>query len=75
MRTFLSICGILLIIFGIVALGYEGFTYHKHEKVAQIGDVEISTSKEHTIYFPPYLGGASLAAGLALVVISRIGKK
>ena len=71
MKSSISIVGVILIILGIVTLGYQGFTYTKHEKVAQIGDVQISADTQKTVYFPPLLGGLSLVAGLVLVVLGR----
>lgn len=71
MKSMISTVGIILIILGIVTLGYQGFTYTKHEKVAQIGDVQISADTQKTVYFPPLLGGLSLVAGLVLVVLGR----
>jgi uncharacterized membrane protein HdeD (DUF308 family) len=73
MRSTTSIFGIILIILGLVALGYQGITYTKQDKVAQIGDVKITAEKEHTVYFPPILGGAALIAGIVLVAIGRKG--
>jgi TRAP-type C4-dicarboxylate transport system permease small subunit len=75
MQSITNIAGILLIIFGILTLGYEGFTYTKHEKVAQIGDLKISADTQKTVYFPPIVGGAAFVAGIALVVIARRGGK
>jgi ABC-type antimicrobial peptide transport system permease subunit len=73
MRSFLSIIGIILIVLGVVGLGYQGFTYTKQEKVAQIGDVKLTADKEKTISIPPLMGGASLVAGIVLVLIARRG--
>lgn len=75
MRTFISLIGILLIIFGIVALGYNGFTYTSKEKVMEIGNVQVTADTKKTIYFSPMTGGISLAAGIFLVLIGRIGRK
>jgi hypothetical protein len=72
-RSTTNILGIILIIVGILALAYQGFTYTKQEKVAQIGDVKITADKEKTVYFPPALGGASLLVGIVLVVVARRG--
>lgn len=63
--------GILLIIVGILALAYQGFTYTKHEPVAQIGDVQVTANTQKTVYFPPYLGALSLVAGIVLVVVGK----
>jgi len=71
MRGMISIVGILLILFGIVTLGYQGITYTKQEKIAQIGDIQVTADKEKTIWFPPLVGGISLVAGIILVISSR----
>jgi uncharacterized membrane protein len=71
MKSTINLIGILLIIMGIVTLAYQGFTYTKHEQIAQIGDVQITADTQKTVYFPPLLGGLSLAAGIILVVIGR----
>ncbi len=75
MKSITNIIGILLIIGGILVLSYQGFTYTKKEKVAQLGQLEITADTEKTVAFPPLLGGLSLAAGIALLVIGRINKK
>lgn len=71
MKSSLSILGIVLIIIGIVALGYQGFSYTKREKVAEIGNIQISADTQKTVYFPPILGGISLVAGIVLVVVGQ----
>jgi uncharacterized membrane protein len=73
MRHVISLVGILLIIIGIVTLAYRGFTYTEQQKVAQIGSVQITANEEKSVYFPPLLGGLSLAAGIILVIASRMG--
>lgn len=71
MKSLTNIVGILLILFGILTLGYQGFTYTKQEKIAEIGDVQVTANTEKTVYFPPILGGVSLVAGVVLVVVAR----
>lgn len=71
MKSIVSLVGILLIIFGIITLGYQGMTYTKKEKIAEIGNVQVTTNTQKTIYFPPILGGLSLVAGVILVLIGR----
>lgn len=71
MKSIISLIGILLIIFGIVTLAYQGFTYTQQEKIAQIGALQITANTEKTVYFPPVLGGLSLVAGIILVVVGR----
>ena len=60
--------GIILIVLGVVALGYHGITYTTREKVLQIGPLEATQKREKTIPLPPILGGAALAAGIVLII-------
>lgn len=73
MKSVTSIIGIILILLGVVALGYQGFTYTQREKVAQIGSLQITADTEKTVYLPPVLGGVALIAGIILVVVGRKG--
>lgn len=68
MRTYLII-GIVLIIFGVVSLVYQGITYTKKEKVLDIGPVEATAEKTRTVPIHPVIGGLSLAGGVALVIL------
>lgn len=71
MKSITTLVGIILIIGGIITLGYQGFTYKEREKILQIGDVQVTADTQKTVYFPPYLGGIALVAGIVLVVVSR----
>jgi len=60
--------GILLIAAGLVALAYQGITYTSEKRVIDIGPVKGSVEQKKTIPLPPIAGGASLAAGIVLVI-------
>jgi uncharacterized membrane protein HdeD (DUF308 family) len=75
MKSITSIIGIILIILGIVSLGYQGFSYTQREKVAQIGDLQVTADTQKTVFLPPIVGIAALVAGLVLVVVGRKGDK
>jgi hypothetical protein len=64
-----GIIGIILIVIGIIALVYGGITYTKREKVLDIGPIQATAEKEHTIPFPPVLGAICLAGGVVLVIV------
>jgi len=66
-----GIIGIILIIFGIITLAYQGFTYTKQEKVAQFGDLQVTSETQKTVHVPPLLGGLSLAVGIFLIIMDR----
>ena len=63
-----TIVGVLLIVLGVIALGYEGITYTTREKVLDIGPLQASVDKKKTIPLSPALGAAALLGGIALVV-------
>jgi len=71
MKTVTLVVGILLITAGALSLAYQGFSYTKQEKIFQIGDVKVTADTKKTVYLPPVLGGLSLVAGVALVVLGR----
>ena len=63
-----GIIGILLIVIGIIALAYGGFSYTKREKVLDIGPIQATAERKETVPFPPILGGLCLVGGIILVV-------
>ena len=64
----MKLIGVLLIVFGIVALVLGGITYTKREKVLDIGPIKATAEHEKTIPLSPIVGIASLAGGIALLV-------
>jgi uncharacterized membrane protein YidH (DUF202 family) len=63
-----KLIGILLIVFGLVALAVGGINYTKREKVLDLGPIEATTEKRETIPLSPIVGIAAVAGGVALVV-------
>jgi hypothetical protein len=64
----MKLIGVLLIVFGLVALALGGFSYTKREKVLDIGPLEATTETRETIPLSPIVGLAAIAGGVALVV-------
>ena len=64
-----GIIGIILIVIGIVALAYGGFSYTKREKVIDAGPLQVSADRQKTVPLPPLLGGLCLVGGIVLVVV------
>lgn len=71
MKTTVTIIGALLIIAGVALFGYQGITYTKEEKVAQIGDLALTAEKEKTIWVSPFLAGGAIAVGVILVFMGQ----
>jgi hypothetical protein len=61
---------IVLIVVGALALMYQGFSYVTHDKVIDIGPVEVTAEKQKTVFLPPLLGGIVLVTGVALLLTS-----
>jgi uncharacterized membrane protein len=64
-----GIVGIILIIIGVISLVYGGFTYTKREKVLDLGPIQATAEKQHTVPFPPLLGGICLVGGIVLIIV------
>jgi uncharacterized membrane protein len=65
----ITIVGILLIVLGIVAFGYQGITYTSREKIIDIGPIHATADTQKTIPLSPLLGGLALVGGIVLVVV------
>jgi hypothetical protein len=66
-----TLIGIVLIVIGILALGYQGITYTTHKKVVDIGPIEATKKEDKTIPLPPIVGILALAGGLVVLVADR----
>ena len=64
----LILIGVVLILFGICALVFQGFTFFTHEPVVDAGPFHVDVQKLHTIIFNPIVGVASIGAGAVLVM-------
>ena len=62
-----KIAGIVLIILGVAALIYGGFTYSSQKTVANFGGMQISTTENHTIPISPILGIVAIAGGAGMI--------
>jgi uncharacterized membrane protein HdeD (DUF308 family) len=64
----ISIAGVILIVLGLVALAYQGFSYTKRETVLDIGPVHATADRQKTLPIPPIVGIVAVVGGVALVV-------
>ena len=69
---YLSLIGIALIALGLLSFAYQGFTYTTREKAVDLGPVQITTEKTHTVPLPPILGALALVSGVVLLVSNKI---
>ena len=64
----MKLIGVLLLVFGIVALVLGGITYTTREKVLDVGPITATTEKHKTIPLSPIVGIAAVAGGIVLII-------
>jgi len=65
----LKILGVILIVAGVLALVYRGFSYTKETHDAKLGPIEFSVKEKETITIPTWAGvGAIVVGGILLLV-------
>lgn len=67
----MKIAGLILIVLGVLALVYGGFTMVYPDKIVDAGPIQISVDKKRDIPLPPILGAVALAGGIGLLVMGR----
>ena len=67
----MKILGVILILAGILALAYGGFTYTTHKRAVDMGPLQIETKKRHQVFIPPVLGICGIVLGGALVFMAK----
>jgi uncharacterized membrane protein YidH (DUF202 family) len=65
------IVGVLLILIGIVAFAYQGISYTTTEKAIDLGPIQVTAEKTHTLPLPPIVGAIALIGGIALLLQGR----
>jgi hypothetical protein len=67
----LMIVGIVLVLLGVLALGYQGVAYiTTRDTIAQIGPVEVKADRTHAIPLAPILSGGAIVLGVALMIVA-----
>jgi hypothetical protein len=66
----MRLAGIVLVVVGVLALAYGGFSYTKREKIVDIGPIEATAETQERVPLPPIIGGAALIGGIVLLVVA-----
>ena len=64
-----TVLGILLVVLGIIALVYQGFSYTREVKVLDVGPIHATRDSTQHVPLPPIIGGLALLGGAALLAI------
>jgi uncharacterized membrane protein YdcZ (DUF606 family) len=66
------IAAVVLIVAGILALAYGGFSYDKESVGAKLGPIELKVTEKKTVNVPVWAGiGAIVVGGVLLVLGGR----
>ena len=67
-----GLIGILLIIIGVIALAWGGYTsFTTKENVAKLGPLEINKEETRSVPVGPIVGGVCLVGGVVLLIAGR----
>jgi hypothetical protein len=64
----IAIVGIVLIVLGVAALAYQGFTYTTRETVIDIGPIKATAERQKTVPLSPIVGIVAVAGGVVLLI-------
>ena len=67
MKT-ITVAGIALVVLGVDALIYQGFTYTTRETVIDLGPIHATAERERTVPLSPVLGIIAVGAGVGLIL-------
>ncbi len=59
----MKFAGVILMLAGVAALIYGGFSYTTHREAINMGPVQVESSHHHHVPLPPILGVAFVAGG------------
>jgi hypothetical protein len=65
----LRITAVVLIVAGILALAYGGFSYDKASVGAKLGPIELKVTEKKTINVPVWAGIGAIVVGGALLML------
>ena len=66
-----KLAALLLVIGGVLALAYGGFSYTKETHTANIGDLHLAVAEQQHVNVPMWVGIGALVDGLVLLATSR----
>ena len=63
-----KLAALVLIVAGVLALAYGGFTYTKETHETQLGPIELTVEDKETVNIPVWVGAGAIIAGVLLLV-------
>jgi hypothetical protein len=66
----MKIIGILMLVCGVLALTYGGFSYMKSSRVIDAGPIQVSSHWRENVPLPPVVGAGFLIGGAVILAMS-----
>ena len=63
----------ILIAVGLIGVVWGGFSYTTREKVVDLGPIDVTRDKTHSVPLPPIFGAVALVGGIVLLVSGKKG--
>jgi uncharacterized membrane protein HdeD (DUF308 family) len=63
----MRLIGMILIVAGVLALAFGGFTYTTRDRVVDLGPLKVDADKQHNVPVTPIVGLAALVGGIVMV--------
>jgi uncharacterized membrane protein YidH (DUF202 family) len=63
--------GIIIFAIGLLITVFTGFNYVTKEKIVDLGDIQITADKKHSVDWSPYAGVAVMIVGGVVFLVGR----
>ncbi len=67
----IKIVGVVLIVAGVAALAFGGFSFTKETHKAEIGSFKLSVQEKENVNIPSWAGLAAIVAGVVMLVVPK----
>ena len=64
-----KVLALVLLVLGVLALAYGGFTYTKETHEAKVGPIEMQVKEREHVNVPMWAGIAAVGAGAAILLV------
>ena len=70
----LRVVAVVLVVAGVLALVYGGFSYTREDTAVKVGPLELKVEKKETVNVPVWAGVGAIAAGVLLLAFGGRGR-
>lgn len=70
----LRIVAVVLVVAGVLALVYGGFSYTREDTAVKVGPLELKVEQKETVNVPVWAGVGAIAAGVLLLAFGGRGR-